>query len=237
LLARARRVCGGYDFLGTYTNLGPDWKTMIQVLTRLLIAGVLGSAGFMLLLGGCIGWATRHLWFRERVTVEVPGSRFEIEHARIGIHAMMPEYDREITFVEAGRRVATYPMKIDTCGGYPINVYLIKTEESRFLRLEDALSEHLIDLDEPAVHHVLRVQGEPYFGKLTSGTSSSSWMMVKGDRTSLRVKIDGKPARPLYELLGDAPERYFGRLEGRRNRLRFVPAARAPERKIRPLFD
>ena len=61
--------------------------------------------------------------------------------------------------------------------------------------------------------------------------------MVDDDPSTLQVNIGGKKALPLDELIGDAPEEYVGRIDGKVGRLRFIPATEAPEVQIDHLFD
>ncbi len=203
------------------------------------ILGCLGiSLALLLLLVGTVAFQLgRHMMIRDRVVFAIPGTSFELEHSRIGIHPMVAEYDRDITFRVGGKNVATVPLEIDTCGGYPINCYLIETPDVSLLRLDDAVSEHLIDLTNQSLYIIVRAMGEPYVGKGDSNTWSTDWMVLNDDPSTLEVTIGGAPAIPLAQFVGDVGERYVGRLQGKSGRLRFVPAAESPEIKINHLFD
>ena len=87
----------------------------------------------------------QHSFVTESTSFEI-GSEFTIEHSRIGIHPMMAEYDRWIAVHKEGGRGRTHEMAIDTCGGYPINCYLIDSRNGTILYLDDAVSEHIVDL-------------------------------------------------------------------------------------------
>jgi hypothetical protein len=67
--------------------------------------------------------------------------------------------------------------------------------------------------------------------------SSVGWSMVNNNPATLSVTIGGNPARPLSQLVGDAAEKYVGRLDGKLGRLQFIPASEATEVRIEHLFD
>jgi hypothetical protein len=92
----------------------------------------------------------QHLFVTEYTTFEIPQADVQIEHSRIGTH-MLAEYDRWLTVTANGNRFATAELAIDTCGGYPINCYLIEFDGNSLLRLDDAVSEHLVDLGDGSV--------------------------------------------------------------------------------------
>ena len=100
-----------------------------------------------------------HTSVRERIQFAVPESTFVLEHSRIGIHPYMAEYDRDVTFIDNEQTGVTCPISIDTCGGYPINVYLIRSNDAIFLRLDDAVSEHLLDLEDQTVSAITHAKG------------------------------------------------------------------------------
>jgi hypothetical protein len=179
----------------------------------------------------------RHTHIRERTTFTIPDTQIELGHSRIGIHPFLAEYSRDISFYRDGKPLLTKPLAVDTCGGYPINCYLIESPNRIFLRLDDAVSEHLIDLNNNVVNSIYHAKGKPYYGELDGEDSSAGWSMQNDDPSTFKVTIGGKPANPLGDLIGDAPEKYVGRIDGGTGRLRFVPASEAPEMKIRHLID
>ena len=87
----------------------------------------------------------QHSFVTESTTFQVD-DEFTIEHSRIGIHPMMAEYDRWLAVHTGKGRGSTLEMAIDTCGGYPINCYLIDAPSGTILYLDDAVSEHAVDL-------------------------------------------------------------------------------------------
>ena len=158
----------------------------------------------------------RHTAFRERVRFAVPGTSFVVEHSRIGTHPMMAEYDRDIAIVLGGRVSHILPMAPDTCGGYPINCYLIKTPIRDFLRLEDAVTPFrlLVDLKGQSVYQIDGGLAKPYHGGFGDAGSRASGAAV---------------SRSLSKLLAGGTEQYAGRIDGGLGELRFTPAAEAPE--------
>lgn len=178
-----------------------------------------------------------HANVREHITFLIPGTEIEVGHSRIGINPIMAEYDRDLTFIEGSKSVATAPLSVDTCGGYPINCYLIETSELFLLRLDDAVSEHLIDITNNVVNVITHAQGKAHYGKLNSEDSSSGWSIVGNDPSTLQVTIGGNVALPLDDLIGDATEKYLGRIDGKVGKLRFIPATEATEMRIDHLFD
>ena len=64
---------------------------------------------------------------------------------------MLAEYDRWLAVTSNGERFATHELAIDTCGGYPIDCYLVELNGKRFLRMHDAVSGHLVNLENGTV--------------------------------------------------------------------------------------
>lgn len=181
----------------------------------------------------------RHTTVRESAAFQIPNTGFELVHSRIGINALVAEYRRDITYSHEGVVGKTTPLSIDTCGGYPINCYLIQAQDGTFLRLDDAVSEHLLDLDRQVTYVVARHEGKAYIGELTSDSMSTGWSTLNDDPSTLKVTIGGKPATPIEEITGSAVEdmeEYIGCLAGGLDRLRFVPASESPEQPIQHLF-
>ena len=193
--------------------------------------------GVALFVGSIVWQLVFHNTIRERLRFAVPGTSLELEHSRIGINPLVAEYNRDIAFVVNSQTSRVLPLQIDTCGGYPINCYLIQTPTITALRLDDAVSEHLIDLTNQAVFAITRPMGRPYYGAFDASDSSSGWSMANNDPSSLEVTIGGRRAKALSELLGDTPEVYVGRIDGKAGRLRFISATDSPEIKIDHLFD
>ncbi len=179
----------------------------------------------------------RHITVRERTQFAIPNCTFELAHSRIGIHPIVAEYDRDITFVHNGKSGKTTPLSIDTCGGYPINCYSIETGNGVFVRMDDAVSEHLLDLDNQTVNLITHAHGNAYYGLLTDSDASSGWSMTDGDPESLTVTIGGNPAKLLSQLMNGSTETYIGRITGNLGNLRFIPASESPEMQIDRLFD
>ena len=179
----------------------------------------------------------QHAVLREQVSFVVPGTEIRIEHSRIQTHPYLAEYDRNISFYKDGKRAATTPLMIDTCGGYPINCYLINTPSAALLRLDDALSEQIIDLTNHRVYLVSQARGGAYYGELNPDDMSSGWSIMNDDPSTFQVTIGGRPAVPLIRLVGDATEQYVGKLDDRAGKLSFIPATESPEIEIHHLVE
>lgn len=202
-----------------------------------LVATVLCGGLLLLPIGRFMIASAKHMSVRERTTFSLNDGVHAIEHSRIGINPIVAEYSREVTYVTNGTRGQTSPLVIDTCGGYPINVYLIDTPKGPLLRLDDAVSEHLLDLSRETTYLVARVQGIAYIGVLTDERSSSGWSIMNDDPSTLSVTIGEAEAKPMVDLTLNAAEAYIGRIDGKLGRLRFIPAAESPEVQIDHLFD
>ena len=185
---------------------------------------------------GCIAWQLFvHNNVREHVRISVPGTAVSLEHSRLAIHPMMAEYSRDVSFVRDGNKTKTLPLEIDTCGGYPINCYLVNAPSTTAIRLDDAVSEHLIDLDRKLVYLVVRVGGKAYFGNFNGDDSSIH--ITSFDSEDPMVSIGDKPADKLDSLTGGVDELYIGRITGKAGRLRFLPADEHPEKPIKKLHE
>jgi hypothetical protein len=179
----------------------------------------------------------RHMSTRHRAVLTLPDGVHAIEHSRIPVNILVAEYSRDVTYVANGVRGKTTPLQIDTCGGYPINCYLIETPRGPLLHLDDAVSEHLLDLTTQTTYAVTRVQGKAYIGELRDERASAGWSMRNYDSSTLSVTIGGLEAKPMTDLTQNAPEVYLGRFSGGRNSLRFTPASESPEITIEHLFE
>ena len=150
---------------------------------------------------------------------------------------MMAEYDRDITFIENGTTGVTLPLSIDTCGGYPINCYQFTTDDNIYIRMDDAVSEHLLDLKNQTVNLITHAKGKAYYGLLTDAKSSSGWSITEGDPDSLSVTVGNNPAKLLSKLMNGSMEVYIGRITGNLGNLCFIPASESPEIAIDHLWD
>ena len=172
----------------------------------------------------------------QRALLTLPDGVHAIEHGRVRLPAICAEYSRDVTYITDGVRGKTTPLRIDGCGGYPINCYLIEAAGGPLLRLDDAVAEHLLDLTTQTTYDVTHVRGEPYIGELQDERASASWSIANNDPSTLRVTIGGLEAKPMTDLTQGAAEVYLGRFSGETGQFRFVPASEASEIAIRHHF-
>jgi hypothetical protein len=150
---------------------------------------------------------------REYVAIPLPDGIHEIRHSRIRINPLVAEYNRDVTFVANGSAGRSTPLALDTCGGYSINCYVVKTAGGMLLVLNDAISEHLLDPQKQIVYSVTRVGGVGHIEKMTDEEADSG--------TTL-----------LSDLVGKAKEEYIGTIVGGFGNFRFIPASEQPETPI-----
>lgn len=181
--------------------------------------------------------SSRYMPTRHRAMLALPDGVHAIEHSRVRLHTICAEYSRDVTYVTSGVRGKTTPLQIDTCGGYPVNCYLIETSRGPLLRLDDAVSEHLLDMTTQTTYAVTRVRGKAYIGELRDERASSGWSIMNGDPSTLSVTIGAIEAKPMTDLTQDATEVYLGRFSDETGHLRFTPASESPEIAIDHLFD
>jgi hypothetical protein len=181
--------------------------------------------------------ASPHMSVREYVTVSLPDGIHEIKHSRIGVNPIVAEYSRDVAFIADGTQGRTTPLSMDTCGGYPINCYVVETANGALLRLNDAVSEHLLDPRKQIAYLIVRVGDVPYVGELTDEKTDWGICTSNNDPSTLSVTVGNKAATPLAQLVGDAKEHYIGAITGNSGNLRFVPVAEQPESPIRKLRD
>lgn len=205
----------------------------LAALTIVVLCGGLVSFRFLRFINS----SNRHMTVREVTRFAVPETTFELLHSRIGINPIVAEYNRDITYIQNGIVGKTTPLSIDTCGGYPINCYLIQTGSRTLVRFDDAVSEHVLDLNSQITYVITRYEKTPYFGELTDNSASSGWSMSNNDPSTLEVHIGGNVAKPFVQLTSGVSEVYIGRLSGGLDRLRFVPVAESPETPIRHLME
>jgi len=201
------------------------------------------AAAVVVLCGWGALWALGSMLFpksmrtRASVVISLPDGVHAVAHSRIRTHPLVGEFSRDVTYISGGARGKTTPLSKDTCGGYPINCYWIETARGPFLRLDDAVSEHLLDLTTQTTYRVARVQGTAYVGGLTDEHVAREWSMRNHDPSTLSVTIGDAVARPMADLTQNAPEVYIGRILGGSRRCFFIPAATSPETAIRHLDD
>lgn len=198
---------------------------------------LLGIGGVVVLPIGLLALGFRFNSKPDRAMLTLPDGAHAIEHTRVRLPTLCAEYSRNVTYITGGVRGKTTPLKIDGCGGYPINCYLIETARGPFLRLDDAVAEHLLDMATQTTYAVTRVLGEAYIGELKDERACSGWSMMNNDPSTLSVTIGDVEARPMTDLTGDATEVYLGRFDGGTGHLCFTPASESPEMAIRHHFD
>ena len=243
------RIClevrpAGNIWMGQRTNCRDNW----EMTNRTITLGLSGIGLVALLLGGWfiglpivrfIYLMNRHNTVRETIRFVIPSTPFELQHSRIGNNTITAEYRRDITYLANGVTGKSTPLSIDTCGGYPINCYLIQGDGRTFVHLDDAVSEHLLDLDSQSTYVIARDDSRVYVGQIDGESTSTGWgwSMVNNDPSTRSVTIGGKKATPLDDLTGGAEERYIGRIAGKLDHLRFIPASESPENQIKHLFE
>ncbi len=213
---------------------------MKRTLTCLIVVAAILLAPFVLLalpVGLYVLSGLRLMGTRDRTMLTLPDGTHAIEHSRILTHGLVAEYSRNVTYITGKVRGKTTPLYKDTCGGYPINCYVIETPRGPLLRFDDAVAEHLLDMTTQTTYMVTRVLGTPYIGELTDERVSSGWSMRNNDPSTLSVTIGGVEAKPMAELTQNAPEVYLGRFSGGAGHLHFTPASESPEIAIDHLFD
>ncbi|HOC62212.1 MAG TPA: hypothetical protein PKI96_03685 [Sedimentisphaerales bacterium] len=198
---------------------------------------LLGIGGVVVLPIGLLALSFRFDSKPDRAMLTLPDGAHAIEHTRVRLPTLCAEYSRNVTYITGGVRGKTTPLELDSCGGYPINCYLIETARGPFLRLDDAVAEHLLDLTTQTTYAVTCVLGEAYIGELKDERACSGWSMMNNDPSTLSVTIGDVEARPITDLTGDATEVYLGRFSGGTGHLRFTPASESPEMAIRHLRD
>ncbi|MDI6451348.1 hypothetical protein [Anaerobaca lacustris] len=211
-------------------------RTLICLL--LVVPAVLLGIGAVLALPvGLLALAFRVDSTPDRAMLALPDGVHAIEHSRVRLPAICAEYSREVTYVTNGVRGKTTPLQVDGCGGYPINCYLIETPRGPLLRLDDAVSQHLLDVTTQTTYAVWRVYGDTYIGELRDERASFNASMANDDPSTRSVTIGGRQAKPLTDLTQDAPEVYVGRFGAGPGGFRFTPASESPEVAIRHHFD
>lgn len=162
--------------------------------------------------------------------VAVPGTDFEFRHSR-QISAMC-EFHRQMTYYSKGKKGNSTPLMFDYSGGYPINCYLIKTPSAVFIRLDDWLGEHLLDLTNQKTYLLVRTPRGKYLNELSSEHPSYGYGTIDNDPATFTVRIEGQAGTPIDQITNGSPEAYIGCLAGSLGNLKFYPAAEFPERKM-----
>ncbi len=169
---------------------------------------LLGIGGVVVLPVGLLALRFRFDSKADRAVLTLPDGAHAIEHTRVRLPTLCAEYSRNVTYITGGVRGKTTPLELDSCGGYPINCYLIETARGPFLRLDDAVAEHLLDLTTQTTYAVTCVLGEAYIGELKDERACSGWSMMNNDPSTLSVTIGDVEAR-LSTLPPVMPRRYI----------------------------
>ena len=196
---------------------------------------------------GCAIWATlsllvafvafrlspvyQHLCVTEHTTFSVPNSDVAIQHSRIGTH-LLAEYDRWLTVIVDGKPLETRELACDTCGGYPINCYVLKENGALFLRLYDDVSEHLVDLQTGEVHEVHQINGTKYYGVVRNGNVTTVWSAGSVNGVPNPITIRDLPAKLLSDIISDDTGGYIGQIDGKLGRLTFYSNKERKEAEI-----
>lgn len=162
--------------------------------------------------------------------VAVPGTDFEFRHSRQ--ISSMCEFHRQMTYYSKGKKGNSTPLMYDYSGGYPINCYLIKTPTTVYIRLDDWLGEHLLDLTSQKTYFIARTPNGKYLNELLTEFPQCHYGTTNNDPSTFRVEVEGKAGIPIVQLTDGLPETYIGCLTGSLGNLKFYPAAEFPERKM-----
>ena len=150
----------------------------------------------------------QHAFVTESTTFDIADSEFTIEHARIGNHPMMAEYDRWISVHTEEQRGKTHEMAIDTCGGYPINCYLIEIPNGTILYLDDAVSEHVVDLSRGTVSAYQLGDESGYIDSLVQKASPNYIGRLDGKVGKLRLIPKSESSEIQIDYLFDRQRRW-----------------------------
>ena len=178
------------------------------------------------------GGSLYHFSHPESIRLDVPNTRISLFHTRALRRPMAAEYDRSLGYSMRSTYPGNFRMAVDTGGGYPLNCYLIQTENRTLLRMEDAISEYLVNLTDWKVYAIARVNDVPYYANYNSVDFATESWTVSVDPEISTVTINGTPAKPLSRLIGEANEEYVGAIDGPVGQLHFFPADELPEQKI-----
>lgn len=186
-----------------------------------------------------VGWgvivAGRAVGQIDTVEVDVPGSETRLRFGRALSNPIVAEFDRSVEFLRPDGKVISNPLQIDTCGGFPINCYLLRGEKGVFVRLDDALGGHLLDVDGNKVYAIAFDGTGMYVGRMHLGSVSIGWHKVNdGPKV---VTVGNAPAAPIVEVTGDHEEEYLGKLGGSLGGFAFIPAAEGPPAQLDYLRD
>lgn len=202
------------------------WKvTFALVALALVMLAGLCSPMFMML-----RFFAGHTTNSDQTRFQIPGTEFELVHTR-QLSAMC-EFRRQNTYYSKGQKGRLTPLMYDYSGGYPINCYLIKTPSAVFIRLDDWLGEHLLDLTNQKTYLLVRTPRGKYLNELNSEHPSYGYRTTNNDPLTFTVHIEGNAGIPIDQMTNGSPETYIGCLAGSLGELKFYPAAEFPERKM-----
>jgi hypothetical protein len=154
---------------------------------------------------------------------------------RTHIHPFMAEYSRRLRIERPGVEPVCCPLPVNVGGRTMINVYWLDERDGfgPMLLMRDHWGESLIDLERRETLHIVRVGADRIFaGRLDDERAGHGWM---GSDESLYVHVGRNRATEITEHGIDKRLKYIGRLDGRTWPLRFIPAADAPEERVRTI--
>lgn len=222
------------------TKLRPQAFERAGCRGRSLVSVVL-LVGAMVVLLSCLGLWTSHLVRRsgvwEACDVDLPEKAGKLTFRRTGIHPFLAEYSREVVLTRADGPGIVHPLCVNTGGRTYVNVYWLRSGTRRFVRLDDAHGEYLLDVDNDQMYLVVRAFGRAFVARVESDNPFVTDVMDDDDPSTIEVKVDGRTAVPLNSLTADSTERYIGAISGLTGPLRFWSAAERPERPIDKLLD
>lgn len=178
----------------------------------------------------------RHMAIPETIVVELPGIQGEARYSRKGTHPFAAEYTRTIAY-NNGKR---HPLPYDTGCAQPLNLYRIEEGEKVYLRMVDCAGEYLFDLDADSLLLVVtRYRGHTVAGEFSSEHPHvrGTGMVLGGDPTETKVRVDGNLARPIKDIISDRHGTFLGSIEGQANRLRYWPPSERNEVQVDPAYQ
>jgi hypothetical protein len=164
----------------------------------------------------------------------IPETQSQLNFQWKPVHPFLAEYDRKVQVISDGRESPTFWLVTNTGGRHHLNLYILKIENEKWVRIVDEYSECVINLKTFKGYSVGRKFGKAF---IAPPSEQAYWGYSWQDNNTETVEAQAGEEKGTHDqrfyLLG----KYIGSLDARSNSLRFIPASERPEEHIKTMEE
>jgi hypothetical protein len=174
---------------------------------------------------------TKQSW--TECAVPHPGGAPALTFMQRSIHPFLAEYEYKLRFGTGTNAVERW-LRLNCGGRTRMNAYWYPSEVTLgpTIRLQDHWREYLLRMQEQKTYLILRYKGRVFAGEITvrSPGASIAETHPPGGESEIHVSVGDSQAEDITDTnVGRCSGEYFGRIDGQRYPVRFVPVSETPE--------